>query len=1051
MIQKPAMGHVTRFLLIIIFTGFACFAGSGNLAAQAGGNSTWEFLNLTNSARIASLGGENISLYELEKLNLLTPELEKTIFENFQTDAKKIITWINLEELKAIFNSIDKEKYFVNLGNISFDKNVSDYLFSERLKKRIVTKYNDDIEINNSLEESFLQNITPEWKEQNIHPGFVSMIKEDENISPYIRNTIDNFKVWSILTIENIDKQGKKSVSYYLVKKLDHWSVAESKMIILEDITLDSWYRQDLKWPEEKFLYEKFYNLLLDISNAENKNLSIKFYQKEDLDDKELVPEDKIKNSSQLKNRLDTIDSEGSTINFDPSEMVIEDDKNNFVFLIEKIDDTWVFVNEWKAITHVSFNDFYDVFKEGDLKRARKVNDFNDFKIFWNTEGIEKFGNLALWWKNKDKIVLDSDIKNVDTNSVDYPWIRYFVWSDGTSIKINSISENSVDFVIWEFKENEDWKIFKTSSWQNRGNNFSQLFFEIKKHKMTPYTKNINNIDKTEEELIWEKNMKWSLLSRRMSKMSISDMITAFKFFPDTIKKNMERWNRLKALKFAQNMAKGVAWSDSQFYLSMKSSAEQEEKSLTDEIVNNLKSLGSQDMIKQIEKILFNKDSEEYELVAAMMTVIGKYWSLYPKHLKKYSGSLIWYKRLWWTNEFLRKHKEEIDNAKSPEWKPQPIYFTEERLVESWLWKRAKNWTIRSRLDKDYGWALAWGMNDEMDDWAMKAGNKITTEWRISYFLWELKNLGYANAVWAIDKVLWKNASSFEMNAVPFVLAVTEYSKNFDQVLLNKVMWMWFSSPFVTLLFNKDSDSLNLYSNFIRELIKDKLPEASEDFEAMKSMKNPEEKVKAAYKFWTSYWKTLNEYISLRDPYVAMKSDENPVYDNYYKFLRWVHSDPEFNVKDDDITIWVYEKNPIALSHWWITKISSDPTWGLWRPTSKEIYMMYINELKKLRKYDLEENWVTEDQRKKVFKETFEFFSDYIKDVSWRFSKFEWEWNPIIDVMVNELWAWLYDKDKYLDKQDYLEKSYYKFINHDNNKKINNTQDYTKTKISELL
>ena len=62
MMQKPAMGHVKRFFIIFIFTGFSCLACSGNLAAQAGGNNTWEFLNLTNSARIASLGGKNISL-----------------------------------------------------------------------------------------------------------------------------------------------------------------------------------------------------------------------------------------------------------------------------------------------------------------------------------------------------------------------------------------------------------------------------------------------------------------------------------------------------------------------------------------------------------------------------------------------------------------------------------------------------------------------------------------------------------------------------------------------------------------------------------------------------------------------------------------------------------------------------------------------------------------------------------------------------------------------------------------------------------------------------
>ncbi len=44
--------------------------GSPDASAQAGGTATWEFLNLTNSARVASLGGKNISLRDGD-LNLV--------------------------------------------------------------------------------------------------------------------------------------------------------------------------------------------------------------------------------------------------------------------------------------------------------------------------------------------------------------------------------------------------------------------------------------------------------------------------------------------------------------------------------------------------------------------------------------------------------------------------------------------------------------------------------------------------------------------------------------------------------------------------------------------------------------------------------------------------------------------------------------------------------------------------------------------------------------------------------------------------------------------
>ena len=46
----------THFTLVLLLT----FSG---LFAQSGGDNTYDFLNLTNSARVVSLGGQQISLY----------------------------------------------------------------------------------------------------------------------------------------------------------------------------------------------------------------------------------------------------------------------------------------------------------------------------------------------------------------------------------------------------------------------------------------------------------------------------------------------------------------------------------------------------------------------------------------------------------------------------------------------------------------------------------------------------------------------------------------------------------------------------------------------------------------------------------------------------------------------------------------------------------------------------------------------------------------------------------------------------------------------------
>ncbi len=57
------MGRLNLYPWTLLLTALTCmFTGPPDAAAQPGGTATWEFLNLTNSARVASLGGKNITL-----------------------------------------------------------------------------------------------------------------------------------------------------------------------------------------------------------------------------------------------------------------------------------------------------------------------------------------------------------------------------------------------------------------------------------------------------------------------------------------------------------------------------------------------------------------------------------------------------------------------------------------------------------------------------------------------------------------------------------------------------------------------------------------------------------------------------------------------------------------------------------------------------------------------------------------------------------------------------------------------------------------------------
>ena len=63
-------GTARFFMVISLSIALFTFGATLEVRAQAGGNNTWEFLNLTNSARVASLGGKNITLRDGD-LNLV--------------------------------------------------------------------------------------------------------------------------------------------------------------------------------------------------------------------------------------------------------------------------------------------------------------------------------------------------------------------------------------------------------------------------------------------------------------------------------------------------------------------------------------------------------------------------------------------------------------------------------------------------------------------------------------------------------------------------------------------------------------------------------------------------------------------------------------------------------------------------------------------------------------------------------------------------------------------------------------------------------------------
>lgn len=966
-----------------------------------------------------------VSIEELEKNNLFSSKAKEKIIKSIENKFS-----ISKEEAKNVYNSLDKSEIFLSideLENLDFQKILND----KSIQKSIVDEYNSEIK-EAWIWEKLSSKLSPD-KKWNIHNSFINFVKTDTKISNEIRLNIEKLAVWNYLEISDWNKKW-----YYFIKNVDRWSSISSKSMTFENITAEWWIKKLWTWFDEEFSYERFYQFLQIMSSSENTNLKVNLFTPEEFSIKwvseKIDSVSEINNYDDLLKWLNTIDPEGEKHWLSEEWTVILDGKNWFVFLIEKIDkkNQQIVVNQgWYGNKKISFKDFYSVLKSSNwnLKRDKKINSFSEVvnSLAWDTSfsGLN-IDSGKIFDKNKDK-----DKK--------FPIEFFESWKKWLLVK--NISENSVEYLIWDIEEKEWKKILKNAE---KSKNLTQFYKDLKENELSPV---IN--PKLEE----ENSKKWKELDRKtwffkkiMSGLSISEIIAWGNFWIEWIKKKLETGNRLKSLKFAQKFW-GLLWKDMKLYL--KSRAEQEEKWLIDEISSSLKALDSGPMVEQILEIIKNKGSEQYEIIWAMMAVT-KYWNLYPKWLSEYAWTFMWYKLLWGTEKFKREQEEKFNKWVKPGHKDYRN-FTEEELMTAWLkfelWKKGK---VRSKLWKDFAVALGSATNDEYEWWKNQAWAHTTFPARYNEFEGFLAAREYAWSIWALEKVFWKNGDPENMNKAPFVLAISGLWKYFNPTLIAKLQEMQVSFPYTSLMYCTSEHWAIQYRNFIRTLIKTKFPEDKtmlSDYESV--LKSPEygdySIVKTAGKFWNKHWKKISEYLSFQKADIIYDRDKNSDLNNFYKTSKAMLGDDNFSFKEDAINDWVYNKNNVFYFWNGMSKIRSDQAWSFWWPEWEFFYKRHLNVLDDIKNY----NWSMED-KKRIFKEVFAKIEEKVRNAAWIWADRPLENAPFTNEFYKR-WLTLADKTWWPERYDkFLEENFYNFMNRVT-PNVWNTITSTKLSIDDLL
>lgn len=981
-----------------------------------------------------------ISLKDLKSACFINEEKANEIKENIIKNHKKAWENINIkkEDLDEAFIFIDSN-FIVN--ELFSSKNIEDLITQEVAKEMNQLKKDT---INHSKENSILNKLKPDF-EGKINNSFIDYIQQ--NSLPWISN-IQNLQKWSFLVFET--KRADWTI-HRMIQKVEEvdvwWNDLDSKTIKLSNYTSPYWV---LKEPSktENFLYEYFYEFLqipwqaawswekvsIDFLTKEDYEHYLKWeikvdwkYKKEKDEISQVEKEGWIENLADLKSKIDAIDPDGAR-KFD----ITKPKSTTFVVWKPWDKDYWHFSIiriDWKNITLSSKNyktwtyetlSFWDFLKAFEQKEAKR------WDFIWAREPF-----MTEFFKMK---AFDGKFELKDGKLVEKveKWekareLEYLANSKWEAIKIDEFGPNYVSICTWDLKEekSKDWKYTKkkfTISYPIRISyeDFYNYINDIKSDK-----ENFQPIlEEKEQKLdeIKDANREISIWKKLMSFYCVADMIAGLKMLPNQIEDYLKQGSSIRSAKFA--LALGQYLPDD-IRLQLQSKVESEQKKTVEWLVDKRITLDSTEFIPKIDKIIQNASSEDYEVEAALMAILKKYWKLYRWDLAKHSWTFIWYRALWGkpNDALYRDIKSDYEKA----WKP----FTEEALIEELLkiqstpvyvdWKlnpkRAKYWITkkrRSKFGKDYGWYVNSWVKAELEDGKNKTEWMLSTDSVIWYALWEFSKLAHNNWLWAMDIVWQKWWTSEQMNMLPHIITSTWLSQSLWDSTLKLLFDKSLSKPYPALHFSKTKEDIQIYRNVCKKLV-DKMWISNEDKaifnKSIDDSKSEPDRIKASAEFYKKHWKKLSKQLMInQDPIIYLEKDKDSDFKKYYDKLKWLYQSDDFSIDKNAVLEWVYNYDKwLPFFTWWIWflfktfSINVDKE-SLADKPSKNILSAIQEWFESISKLDLDEEWK---------KKTFEYF---FKTTEWLIHSWVW-WKKGLDKAKNWNFTFLenFKKATYLD------------------------------------
>jgi len=1035
-----------------------------------------KFLNIFPKAdkeKLIKYYGINLSVWKLEKLWLITKQRAKEIVKD-QIKDKFWDDYLENNILDELVENIDKSDFYLDIESIdNLWIDIENIIDSDEIKKKIVEEINESKnDINEEIygsKDSILWKLEAKWVNEDINDSFIDYIKNDSRISESIKNQIDNLQDWNYMILNSeIDWI---PTQYFKIDKVDTWTVKETKTIKYSNITTTWWVSK--YWDPEKKDYQSFYKHLLKFSDPKSKT-KIELLSSNEFDEKnidKIAEDDDIATKEELKKKLDLLDKDWIKIDLENTSVKINKQEQTIIWDIIDIQGTQIKFDTWEK---ASLSQFYLWFKDNSAKRIKKAESLEK-----SIENIKSSWSEIVW-KYEDIEIKNNKIIEKSKEKIDgYKWVSEFIWNRKI-IQIKKVYGSNIDVIYGDYKEpigkDKAWTIDKAVKARL---SYTEFYDYILENWCIPKSP-IEWWEAEPEEDIKDFEQKSSWVKRWLGMLSPTEVIMSVEKIIDHVKNKLEYWNKLKSAKLSLKLWKIIPWIDQD---DLRSMVEAEDKKTMEELVDNLTTIDSKFMIPKIEKILRNASAEPYEIEAAMMAVVKKYWTLYPKWLSDYRWTYIWYKKIWWVPNdalFLKTKKECEDSKSDAKEKSAPVPFTEEYLVEQLLKEQANKDSKyrpkrRSKIHKEFGNNMNLWIKDELEDGDDKTKKLMTTTWRINYVIDEFANWTWANGIWWMENIWAKNWSPEEMHAIPFIMAITWMAQNFPQELVNNIVWKAYTTPYSELFFNKDKNKINIFQNTVKKISEDLSPEMKDGLDSILGASDIKKKVYNAKEFWEKYWWDLSSILLMnnndKDSVIISNKDKEWywIYKEYYDTLKWIHSDTsEYELKNEAIWEWRINADNTPLFLTWgrdflMNKLNYEANWNL-KIESKNLLIEGIKQVNNIKNLDIEE-----EEKEKIFYEFHSILEPVITDRAWVYKK--WWKNDVESDSIEILrWVWInpfYKKDEdkldpidpfsFIDSNRYkqhMKKSWENFNNRNTNNQnnnINNTQETVRLSIDEVI